>query len=123
MNPTVRSAVLTYKAGDVHGLRILAAATAVVRTEVPPAGKLDSSSYSAGAIVFRGTAKLAYWPSEPVAVSLTDNGVTVRTGLTAATKFGFSVPWNGGQHQFCVVARGSVHVLAKATLGCVTWRG
>jgi hypothetical protein len=124
MNPTVRSSVVSYRAGDVRGLRKLAAATSLVRAEVPPAGRLASSTYSSGNILVRGSAKLTYWPGERVAVFLTDNGATIRTGTTdSATNYGFSVPWRGGEHRYCVVARGVVHTLAKAQLGCVTWRG
>jgi hypothetical protein len=86
-------------------------------------GVLESSSYSNGRILFSGWAKLTWWPSEPVAVELTDNGVAIGVTTTVDTRYAMSVPWNGGDHQFCLVAHGTVHLLARAQIGCVTWRG
>jgi hypothetical protein len=123
MYPAVQRTVLGYRTGDQLGLRMLAAGTAIIRAEIPPVGVLESSSYSNGRILFSGWAKLTWWPSEPVAVELTDNGVAIGVTTTVDTRYAMSVPWNGGDHQFCLVAHGTVHLLARAQIGCVTWRG
>ena len=139
MNPTVRPSVLTYRAGDKAGLVKLARATATIRADIPPIGKLDDSSFTnEGNIEFTGWALLKFAAAYPVHIALTDNGQKVLTVGTPIVRsdvnathdpgsrahgYDFSVPWPGGHHQYCVQATSATHPAASAQLGCVTWNG
>lgn len=137
MNAVVRSSVVRYRAGDRRGFRTLAANTRVIKTEIPPIGKLDSSTWQNGQIQFTGWALLHYYRSSAVTITLTDNGKVIYQGGTPVLRsdvnaahdagsrthgFQFSTPWPGGTHTYCVSARSVAHPVASARLGCVTWR-
>lgn len=128
MNATLRPGVVRYRAGDQRGLRLLAARTRSLKSAIPPAGRLSSSSWQAsdGRILFSGWASLKFYPGNAVSVSLLDNGRTIaRTATRNARSIGFrmSTPWPGGTHQYCVRATSTVNHAAVRQLGCVTWRG
>jgi len=138
MNPTVRPSVLSYRTGDRAGLTRLARATATIRADIPPIGKLDDSSFTDGNIEFTGWALLKFAAADPVRIVLTDNGQNVLTVGTPIVRsdvnasndpgsrahgYDFSVPWPGGHHQYCVRATSATHPAASAQLGCVTWNG
>jgi len=139
MNPTVRPSVRGYRTGDKAGLAKLARATATIRADIPPVGKLDGSSFTSdGNIEFTGWALLKFAASDPVRVSLTDNGQEVLSGGTPVVRsdvnaaldpgarahgYDFSVPWPGGHHEYCVRASSATHPAASTQLGCVTWSG
>lgn len=139
MNPTVRPSVLTYRTGDKAGLAKLARATATIRADIPPIGKLDDSSFTNdGNIEFTGWALLKFAAADPVRIALTDNGQTVLTVGTPIVRsdvnashdpgsrahgYDFTVPWPGGHHQYCVQATSATHPAASTQLGCVTWNG
>ncbi len=138
MNAVVRSSVIHYRAGDRRGIRTLIANTRVIKTQIPPIGKLDSSTWLAGRIQFTGWALLQYYRSSAVTITLTDNGTEIYRGGTPILRadvnlahdiglrthgFLFSVPWPGGSHTYCVRATSVDHPAASAQLGCVTWRG
>jgi hypothetical protein len=139
MNPTVRRNVLTYRTGDRSGLAKLARATAAIRSDIPPTGKLDKSSFTdAGNIEFTGWALLKYAKADPIRIVVTDNGTPVAQSGTPVARadvnsqydpgerthgYDLSVPWPGGRHEYCVRATSSKHPSATAQLGCVTWTG
>jgi len=139
MNPTVRPGVVTYRSGDRAGLVKLARATATIRADMPPIGKLDKSSFTDdGNIEFTGWALLKFAAADPVTIELTDNGAdvlaigtsVVRADVNAAHDPGsrahgydFTVPWPGGRHEYCVRASSTAHPSAQTELGCVTWNG
>jgi len=137
MNPTVRPGVRTYRYGDRRGLLRLARQTAAIKVDLPPFVKLDSSTYQSDwTIDFRGGALLKYFRTDPVTISLADNGTVIRqvptpilradvnASLDPGTRphgFDVAVPWTGGQHKYCVRATSVTHPRATAQLGCVTW--
>ena len=139
MNPTVSPHVLTYRAGDRAGLTKLARATAAIKADIPPVGKLENSSWTSdGTIEFTGWALLKFAAADPVTIVLTDNGnpvlsegtPIVRSDVNAsmdpgsrAHGYDFTVPWPGGHHEYCVQAQSARHPAAHAQLGCVTWNG
>ena len=139
MNPTVRPSVLKYRTGDKAGLAKLARATASIRADIPPVGKLDKSSFTSdGNIEFAGWALLKFAAADPVNIALTDNGrpvlsvgtPIVRSDVNAtldpgsrAHGYDFTVPWPGGHHEYCVRAISAAHPAASSQLGCVTWSG
>ena len=139
MNPMVRRNVLTYRSGDRAGLQRLARATATIRADMPPVGKLDKSSFTDdGKIEFTGWALLKFAKADPVSIVLTDNGTelasvgtpVVRPDVNASLDPGsrphgydFTVPWPGGRHEYCVQATSTTHPAATAQLCCVTWTG
>ncbi|MGH8960102.1 MAG: hypothetical protein ACRDWT_02665 [Jatrophihabitantaceae bacterium] len=136
MYPALQSNVSDYQAGDIRGLRAMAAGAARVRNELPPVGR-QASSYRDGDIVISGWTLLRSYPGHPVTITVTDNGRTVyRSASTVpdsaadrayhvSGNHGFTVrrPWPGGSHRYCVSATSSVNSRATASLGCVTWRG
>lgn len=128
MNARLRPGVVHYRAGDERGLRALATRTRSLRSVIPPAGTLSSSSWQASGnrIVFGGWASLRFYPGRTVSISLLDNGRTIArttTGNARSRNFALSTPWNGGTHHYCVRATSSVNRAATRQLGCVTWRG
>lgn len=134
MYPGLQSNVTDYRAGDVRGLKALAAGAQRVKTELPPAGR-QYSRFVDGKIVFSGWSLLTLFPTRPVTVTLTDNGRTVYSSTSTVSwpsvnstyrvtgQHGFSVTraWTGGSHTFCVRATSSVNRRSVANLGCVTW--
>jgi hypothetical protein len=139
MNAVVRKGVASYQKGDRAGLIRLARNSNWVKTEIPPAGKLDASSWqNDGTILFRGWALLKYFRSDPVRITLTDNGQVIATTGTPVLRsdvnrsydpgqrphgYAITVPWTGGTHAYCVNASSARHPSASTELGCVTWRG
>lgn len=136
MNAVVRSSVIHYRAGDRRGIEALIANTRVIKTQIPPIGKLDSSTWDNGRIDFTGWALLQFYRSSAVTITLTDNGSVIYRGGTPVLRpdvnlahdvglrthgFQFSVPWPGGSHTYCVRATSADHPVASAQLGCVTW--
>jgi hypothetical protein len=138
MNAVVRSSVIHYRAGDRHGIERLVANTRVIKTQIPPIGKLESSTWVAGRIQFTGWALLQFYRSTAVTITLTDNGTVIYRGGTPILRpdvnlaqdpglrthgYLFSVPWPGGSHTYCVRAASATYAVASAQLGCVTWHG
>jgi hypothetical protein len=139
MNASVRRGVVHYRAGDRRGLATLARNTAWVKTQIPPDGHLDGSTWhDDGTIHFTGWALLRYYRTSPVTIVLTDNGTAIQSGGTPVLRpdvnrakdpgsrphgFDLSVPWPGGTHEYCVTARSTDRPSASVRLGCVTWRG
>ena len=137
MNASVRPGVTRYRAGDRAGLRQLAANTRAIKSQIPPIGHLDASTFqSDGTIQFRGWAMLRFDKPGPVTVLLTDNGTVIYSGGTPIDRpdvnqredpgtrphgFQFATPWTGGNHQYCITAESSDYPAASADLGCVTW--
>ena len=134
MYPGLQSTVTDYQAGDVRGLKTLAAGAARVKNELPPIGK-QYSQFVNGTIVFSGWSLLTLYPTRPVTVTLTDNGHTVyrsassiswanvNTTYHVSGQHGFTVtrPWTGGTHNYCISATSSINTRAVTNLGCVTW--
>ena len=137
MNPTVRRGVVTYRSGDKLGLIRLARQTAAIKVDIPPVGKLDSSSFqNDGTIDFRGWALLKFFKGDPITISLVDNGAVVQQTNTSIVRqdvnasldpgsrphgYDMRVAWTGGKHKYCVRATSQLNPSASAQLGCVTW--
>jgi hypothetical protein len=137
MNAVTHYGVTTYRAGDVNGLRHLAAGTARVRSAMAPAGTFDRSSWTAGnRLTFTGWSLLTYYKTRGVTITLTDNGrVAARAATTVvradvnkrydpghrAHGFSVSIPWRGGNHSYCITSTSSVSRTSVARLGCVSW--
>lgn len=123
MNAVLQHGVTDYRAGDRRGLRVLAADTRRLKTELPPVGRIARSFWSYGSIHVTGSAVLQYSPATPVTITMTDNGRTSAHTGTRGHQFTLSVPWRGGVHRYCVTASPSRHPAAATPLGCVTWSG
>ncbi len=139
MSWITHSGVSQYRAGDVNGIRALAAGSSRVKSEMAPLGHFDGSRWNASnnTIVLTGWALLRYYPGRGVTITVTDNGQVVSSGGTnvlradvnrrydpSQRRHGFSVAvaWPGGSHIYCVTATSTVNRAARANLGCVTWR-
>jgi len=138
MNASVRPGVTRYRPGDRAGLRRLAENTRAIKSQIPPTGHLDASTFQPDdTIQFQGWALLQYDKAGSVTVLLTDNGTVIYRGGTPIERpdvnrnddpgtrphgFQFDTPWTGGTHQYCITVESTQHPAASAQLGCVTWR-
>ncbi|HEY3715512.1 MAG TPA: hypothetical protein VGL39_13380 [Jatrophihabitantaceae bacterium] len=139
MNAVTHNGVTRYRAGDVNGLRRLAANNNRVKSERPALGHFDRSSWTTGnRITFTGWALLTYYKPHHVIITLTDNGKVIARHATSVVRadvnkrydpghrthgFSLSIPWHGGRHSYCVTATSPLNRVSVAHLGCVTWQG
>jgi hypothetical protein len=124
MNAVIHPSTRGYQSGDASGLRRLAANAARVRSEVPPNGRLQHSTWrSNGTIALSGWASLHYFRGDAVTITVTDNGRVIRRARTNGhtLRFSATVPWRGGWHTYCVRANSSRSAVAVTNLGCTTW--
>ncbi|HEY2042033.1 MAG TPA: hypothetical protein VGH11_05090 [Jatrophihabitans sp.] len=139
MSAVNHSGVTTYKAGDVAGLRRLAANNERVKSEVAPIGRLETSWWNANnTITIQGWSLLNYYKASDVTVSVTDNGRLVSKSVTSVRRadvnkayaapatsdhgFRVSVPWTPGDHSFCITVTSTKLAAAHASLDCANWQ-
>ena len=129
MNPIVPD-VQTYQAGDVNGLRYLAAETAALRAESVVSGAVDSWTVTRAGLAVSGWAIVGR-TSQFAYVDVTRDGASVyrittnspRPDITARYHAGWpspgfsgsEVPMADGTHEYCVIASASSS--APVTLG------
>lgn len=136
-----RGGISTYQAGDLRGLRHLAAGRRRVLAAYPPVGIFERSTMSSGDTVVDlvGWAVLPVSPGQLVRIRVTDNGRLVSSARTdvyrpevnrtqhrgshAAHGFSVGIPWSGGRHTYCVTAVSPLRSATTANLGCTTWYG
>jgi hypothetical protein len=137
MYPGLQRNVTDYGAGDVRGLKALAAGAKRVRSEMPPVGSQSSRYDADGNIVFSGWSYLTLYPRHAVTITVKDNGRSVYRSasmvvsasvnrahhLSGSHAFTLKRVWAGGTHKYCVSATSSLNSRAITSLGCVTWRG
>jgi hypothetical protein len=124
MNAVIHPSSPGYRSGDARGLRRLAANAARVRREVPPVGRFERSAWQPNnTIMLSGWSSLTLFRSDPLTITVTDNGRIVHRTKTNAHSHRFSVyvPWRGGWHKYCVRASSSRSAVAATNLGCTTW--
>ncbi len=130
MNPIVPD-VQTYQAGDVNGLRYLAAETATLRAESVVSGAVDAWTVTRAGLAVSGWAIVGR-TSQFAYVDVTRDGASVyrittnspRPDITARYHAGWpspgfagsEVPMADGTHEYCVIASASGS--APVTIGC-----
>lgn len=130
MNPFVQD-LQSYQAGDVNGLRYIAAQTAVLAKQSVVVGDVESWAVKTGGLVVSGWAVVGT-TNEFANISVTRDGTPVYRISTNTARpdivqrygsrwadpgfSGSQVPMTDGTHTYCVVA--SATSSAPVTLGC-----
>jgi hypothetical protein len=117
-----KSPVASFKGGDRNGLRYFAGNKTLVRSLLPPRGKVSGGTYLNGTVTITGWAKLDWYPGKAVKIVVTKSGVVVGTTLTnTRDRFVAKAPRLGGTEKYCVTAVSPVRAAARRSLGCVTF--